>query len=88
MPSSTNLSATKVQRPGQADCPSTGRDRETVIARRGRPLATLLSLDAPAGGMRLGLAKGLFDVPDDIDRHNNEVAALLHGRSWLIKSAP
>ncbi len=59
---------------------ASGREREIVIARHGRPVAKLVPLDAPTGGMRLGLAKGLFEVPDDIDRHNDEVAALFHGR--------
>jgi hypothetical protein len=28
---------------------------------------------------RVGLARGEFEVPDDIDRHNAEVAALFLG---------
>jgi prevent-host-death family protein len=55
---------------------ASGREREIVIARHGRPVARLVPLDAPAGGIKLGLAKGLFEVPDDIDRHNDEVAVL------------
>ncbi|MFM7505321.1 MAG: type II toxin-antitoxin system Phd/YefM family antitoxin [Rubrivivax sp.] len=47
-----------------------------MIARHGRPVARLVPLDAPAGGIKLGLAKGLFAVPDDIDRQNDEVAVL------------
>jgi hypothetical protein len=30
-------------------------------------------------GKRLGVAKGLFDVPDNIDQHNSEVAELFMG---------
>lgn len=56
-----------------------GREREIVIARNGRPAARLLPIDAPAVGSRLGIAKGLFDVPDDIDAHNDEVATLFLG---------
>ena len=53
-----------------------GQEREIVIARNGRPAARLVAMaDAPMG-MRLGVAKGQFEVPDDIDAHNAEVATL------------
>ena len=53
-----------------------GREREIVIARNGRPAAKLVPVDAVSTGKRLGVAKGLFEVPDDIDAHNEEVFAL------------
>lgn len=53
-----------------------GREREIVIARNGRPAAKLVALGAPAPGMRLGIAKGRFEVPEDIDAHNEEVARI------------
>ncbi|WP_144426481.1 hypothetical protein [Burkholderia pseudomallei] len=37
-------------------------------------------LESPTGP-RLGVARGVFEVPDDIDAHNDEVAALFHGSS-------
>lgn len=56
-----------------------GREREIVIARNGRPAAKLVALSSAPAGSRIGVAKGLFDVPDDIDAHNDEVAALFLG---------
>lgn len=56
-----------------------GTEREIVIARNGRPVARLVPIDAPTAGVRLGVAKGLFEVPDDIDAHNDEVARLFGG---------
>ncbi len=53
-----------------------GREREIVIARNGRPAAKLVAVGEPAPGMRLGIAKGRFEVPEDIDAHNAEVARL------------
>jgi len=47
-----------------------------VIARNGRPAAKLVALDHAPPAQRLGLAKGKFTVPDDIDAHNTDVAAL------------
>ncbi len=57
-----------------------GRESEIIIARNGRPAARLVPIDPTRAGHRLGVAKGLFEVPDDIDAHNDEVARLLLGR--------
>lgn len=56
-----------------------GREHEIVIARNGRPAAKLVSIDAPPTDKRIGVAKGVFVVPDDIDTHNDEVARLFIG---------
>ncbi len=56
-----------------------GREREIVIARNGRPAARLVPMDAAPTGKRIGVAKGMFEVPDDIDAHNDEVARLFQG---------
>jgi antitoxin (DNA-binding transcriptional repressor) of toxin-antitoxin stability system len=58
-----------------------GVEREIVIARNGKPAAKLVPLSGgPMAGQRLGIAKGAFIVPEDIDQHNAEVAALFQGR--------
>jgi len=58
-----------------------GREREIVIARNGRPAAKLVPVDAAPLSKRIGVAKGMFEVPDSIDAHNAEVAQLfLSGR--------
>jgi len=56
-----------------------GREREIIIARNGRPAAKLVPLSSAPAASRIGVAKGLFEVPDDIDAHNAEVAALFLG---------
>jgi antitoxin (DNA-binding transcriptional repressor) of toxin-antitoxin stability system len=57
-----------------------GRETEIVIARGGRPVARLVPLAAAAPvERRIGVAKGAFEIPDDIDAHNDEVAALFYG---------
>ena len=49
-----------------------GRAREIIIARNGRPAARLAPLDdAAPTDKRLGVAKGLFVVPDTIDERND-----------------
>ena len=57
----------------------TGQEREIVIARHGRPAAKLVPYKPATAGKRIGVAKGKFQVPDDIDAHNAEVAALFLG---------
>ena len=56
-----------------------GQEREIVIARNGRPAAKLVPIDAVPAGKRIGVAKGLFEVPDTIDAHNDEVSQLFIG---------
>jgi antitoxin (DNA-binding transcriptional repressor) of toxin-antitoxin stability system len=56
-----------------------GREREIVIARNGRPAAKLVPMDTVPSEKRIGVAKGLFVVPDSIDTHNDEVAQLFIG---------
>jgi antitoxin (DNA-binding transcriptional repressor) of toxin-antitoxin stability system len=56
-----------------------GREREIVIARNGRPAARLVPMDSAPLEKRLGVAKGLFEVPDSIDEHGDEVARLFMG---------
>ncbi len=59
----------------------TGGAQEFIIARNGRPAARLVPL--LTGGTdrtrRIGVAKGRFKVPDDIDRSNSAVARLFEG---------
>lgn len=56
-----------------------GEAREIVIARNGRPAARLVPIETALSENRIGVAKGLFVVPDSIDAHNNEVAQLFRG---------
>jgi antitoxin (DNA-binding transcriptional repressor) of toxin-antitoxin stability system len=56
-----------------------GQEREIVIARNGRPAAKLVPMDTVPAGKRIGIAKGKFKVPDNIDAHNDEVARMFLG---------
>lgn len=59
-----------------------GTEREYIIARHGRPAARLVPFGrAGSAQQRIGVAKGQFTVPDNIDAHNDEVAQLFLGRS-------
>ncbi|WP_197713637.1 type II toxin-antitoxin system Phd/YefM family antitoxin [Hydrogenophilus thermoluteolus] len=53
--------------------------RRGVIARNGRPVAKLVPIDMASTGKRIGVAKGKFEVPDNIDAHNEEITRLFLG---------
>ena len=57
-----------------------GRETEIVIARNGKPAAKLVPLGTTPSERRVGIAKGLFVVPDDIDQNNEEVVRLFLGQ--------
>ncbi len=54
-----------------------GDEREIIIARDGKPAARLVPLARPRVGKRLGVAKGVFVVPENIDSSNDDVRTLL-----------
>ena len=58
---------------------ASGAETEIVISRNGKPVARVVPIESDAS-RRIGLAKGEFKVPDDIDRQNAEVAAIFNGR--------
>lgn len=55
-----------------------GNEREIIIARNGRAAAKLVAVDMSTQEQRIGVAKGVFNVPDNIDASNHEVAAMFH----------
>ena len=56
-----------------------GVESEIVIARNGKPAARLVPIEPAAVGPRLGVAKGLFKLPESIDVDNPAIASLLGG---------
>ena len=59
----------------------TGRAKEVVIARNGRPVARLVPVQRAAVGQRIGLLKNRFRAPslEKLDGSNNEIARLFGG---------
>ncbi len=50
-----------------------GRESEII---NGKPAARLVPIAEESAGPRIGIAKGLFEVPDDIDGANDEIARM------------
>jgi prevent-host-death family protein len=61
------------------DAVESGGESEIIIARNGKPAARLMPLETKRGGIRIGVAEGLFVVPDNIDEDNKEIAKLFYG---------
>ena len=53
-----------------------GREREVIIARNGKPAARLVAISTEPRRRIGGLAKGKFVVPDNIDRDNEDIRRL------------
>ncbi|MEI9963724.1 MAG: type II toxin-antitoxin system prevent-host-death family antitoxin [Caulobacteraceae bacterium] len=56
-----------------------GAEAEIVIARNGRPAARLVPIAPKKGGVRLGVAKGLFEAPEESPELDREIEALFYG---------
>lgn len=54
----------------------TGQAVEVVIARNGVPAARLVPIESAPPGRRIGVARGAFELPDDIDATNADIADL------------
>lgn len=57
---------------------ASGAETEIIISRNGKPVACLMPIPRDSS-RRVGLARGEFEVPDDIDQANAEVATLFLG---------
>jgi len=56
-----------------------GKQHQVVISRHGKPVVRMEPIHTPDTSKRIGLARGRFKVPDDIDKSNPLVAALFTG---------
>lgn len=56
-----------------------GAEERVVIARGDKPAAMIVPFIPLDTSKRLGVAKGEFKVPADIDKHNDEIAELFDG---------
>ena len=56
-----------------------GDENEIVFVREGQTIARLVVAAERSSTVRLGLAKGMFKVPDDIDSDNTEIQEMFQG---------
>jgi antitoxin (DNA-binding transcriptional repressor) of toxin-antitoxin stability system len=56
-----------------------GSQDQVIISRRGKAVVSLTAFRRADVSKRIGLAKGRFDIPENIDRANGKIASLLTG---------
>ena len=61
------------------DAVESGRESEIVLARNGKPAARIVPLQSKSAARRLGVAEGLYKIPDNIDEDNAIIARLFNG---------
>lgn len=73
-----NMHDAKTRLSQLVDAIESGAETEIILARNGRPAARIVPMPAKRP-LRLGLAQGEFDVPDDWDADDEEIAKLFNG---------
>lgn len=77
-----NIHEAKTHLSRWVDAVESGAESEVVIARNGRPAVRIVALEKPKQQLRIGLFKGKYEIPDDIDSgYQEEVARLFYGES-------
>jgi antitoxin (DNA-binding transcriptional repressor) of toxin-antitoxin stability system len=63
-----------------ADAVVTGLEEGVTIAMEGEPQAKIVPLTPRDSWVRIGIARGVFVIPDTIDRENDAIARLFDGK--------
>lgn len=58
-----------------------GAESEIVIARNGKPAAKLVAIRSQRASRRIGVAKGKFKVPANIDADNTTITDMFKGNT-------
>ena len=53
-----------------------GKEDRVLISRRGKPAAIITAATRTDTSIRIGIARGRFEIPDDIDSSNAQIASL------------
>lgn len=57
----------------------TGKEKEIIISRYGKPVVKMVIYNGGPVSKRIGVAKGKLKSPDDLDKYNDEIAAMFGG---------
>ena len=58
-----------------------GREDSVVVSRRGRPVVKIVPIRKTDSSKRIGVARGRFEVPDNIDALNPVISDLFSGKA-------
>ena len=54
-------------------------EEEVIICKSNKPVAKIVLVPQVDVSKRIGIANGLFKIPDDIDECNDEIAEMFYG---------
>jgi prevent-host-death family protein len=74
-----NMLEAKSQLSKLVEAVESGAVKEIVIARNGKAAARVVPIRAKGKSVIFGLAKGQFEIGDDIDADNAQIEALFNG---------
>ena len=57
----------------------TGKEEQVEILRYGKPVVKMVICNPTPVSKRIGVAKGRFKAPDDLDKYNEEIAEMFGG---------
>ncbi len=77
--SMVNMFQAKSQLSKLVQAVESGEQDEIIIARNGRPAARLVPLSRKPGGVRIGIAKGLFTAPEEDEEVDQMIAKMFYG---------
>jgi len=58
-----------------------GREDSVVVSRHGKPVVKIVPIKKTDLSQRIGVARGRFEVPDDIDFLNPSIVDLFDGKA-------
>ncbi len=74
-----NMHEAKTQLSKLVDAVAEGREEGVIIAKDGTPRARIMPIEPKRKGVRIGIAKGEFVVPESIDRDNEIIERMFYG---------
>ena len=54
----------------------TGEEEDIFLVRQGKPVIKMSRIVGTSLSRRIGIAKGVLEVPDDLDKYNDEIAEM------------
>ena len=74
-----NILEAKTNRSNLVRLVETGQEERIIIARYGKPVVKMVLYNEAPVSKRIGVAKGKLKSPDDLDKYNDEIAAMFGG---------
>ena len=58
-----------------------GKEDQVVVSRHGKPVVRVMPINTNDTSRRIGLARGRFSIPDNMDGANDVIASMFNGKT-------